>query len=277
MQKRKVQASSSLKHLILLIAVFVIFFPLVVLIFNAFKNKKEMGQTTVFEPPGNFFNFDNFRLVLERADLGMAFWNTGVIIALSVLGNVILGTMVAYVLGRFKFKLSKAVMGAYLFSTIVPVITTQVATFTVVHQLGLYNTIWAPIALYLGADVLQIFVYLQFVKNIPEELDESAMIEGASLFRIYRTIIFPLLTPATVTLIIIKTIRIYNDMITPYLYMPASHLSVVSTSLMRFSGERSTEWELMSAAIMMIMVPIILLYLIFQKYVFAGIVSGAVK
>ena len=75
--------------------------------------------------------------------------------------------------------------------------------------------------LYLGADVLQIVIYLQFVNSIPRDLDESAMIEGASLFQIYRSIIFPLLGPATATLVILKTISIYNDFYMPYLYMPA--------------------------------------------------------
>lgn len=277
MRKLQLYGLSGLKHLCVWLAVVSIVFPLVILAFNAFKTKEEMGALSVFDPPGSFLNFENFRVVIERGDLGLAFGNTLIIIAIAIIGNVILGTMVAYVLGRFKFRMSKAVMGAYLLSNIVPVVTTQVATFTVIHQLGLYNSIWAPIVLYLGADVLQIFIYLQFIRNIPEELDEAAMIEGASLFRIYRTIIFPLLTPATVTLVIIKTIRIYNDMFTPFLYMPSERLSVVSTSLMRFSAERSTEWELMSAAVFMVMVPIVILYLVFQKYVFAGIVSGAVK
>lgn len=268
---------TGLKHLVVLAAVGFIFFPLVILIFNALKSKDEFARTNVFDPPENWFNLDNFITVLERANLGTAFFNTGFIIVVTVIGNVIIGTMVAYALGRFKFKLNKWIMGAYLLATVIPSITTQVATFTVISNLGLYNTLWAPIVLFLGADVLQIFIYLQFIRSIPEELDESAMIEGASLFRIYAQIIVPLLTPATVTLMIIKTIKIYNDMYFPYLYMPASHLSVVSTSLMRFSAERGTEWELMSAAIWLVLIPVISLYFVFQRFVFAGIVSGAVK
>ncbi|BBI33379.1 sugar ABC transporter permease [Cohnella abietis] len=277
MNTMRFQPLSFLKHIMMWIAVAVIVFPPYVLVMNAFKDKKEFTQTSVFKLPASFLNFDNFIDVLQRAHLDKAYKNTITIIVIAVIGNILLGTMVAFVLGRFDFKLKKAVMGAYIAVSFVPTITTQVATFTVINNLHLYNTIWASIVLHFGTNVLQIFIYLQFIRNIPRELDEAAMMEGASLFRIYRTIIFPLLAPATATIAIIKTIDIYNDMFIPYLYMPSRSLVVVSTSLMNFSSERSTEWELMSAAILMIMVPIVVLYLFFQKYVFAGIVSGAVK
>ncbi|MCC3372131.1 carbohydrate ABC transporter permease [Cohnella sp. REN36] len=277
MSARKFTPLSLLKHAILWVAVAIIVFPPYILVLNALKTKQEFAQTSVFKLPENLFNFDNFISVVGRAHLDRAYRNTLIIIVVAVIGNVALGTMVAYILGRFDFKLKKAVMGAYIAVSFVPTITTQVATFTVIHHLHLYNTLWASIVLHLGTNVLQIFIYLQFLNNIPKELDEAAMMEGASLFRIYRTIIFPLLTPATATIIIIKTIDIYNDMFIPYLYMPAQKLTVVSTSLMNFSSERSTEWEMMSAAILLIMVPIVIVYLFFQKYVFAGIATGAVK
>jgi len=268
---------SFVKHAILWIAVAMIVFPPSILVLNAFKGKMEFTQTSVFKLPESFLNFENFAAVLERAHLVRAFSNTLFIIVLAIIGNVALGTMVAYILGRFDFKLKKAIMGAYIAVSFVPTITTQVATFTVINGLHLYNTLWASIVLHLGTNVLQIYIYLQFIHNIPKELDEAAMMEGASLLKIYRSIVFPLLAPATATIVIIKTIDIYNDMFIPYLYMPSQKLAVVSTSLMNFSSERSTEWELMSAAILMIMIPIVVLYLVFQKYVFAGIVNGAVK
>ncbi|MBW7453387.1 carbohydrate ABC transporter permease [Paenibacillus sepulcri] len=277
MSSRRFQPMALIKHACIWVAVFLIFFPPYILVLNAFKTKEEFTQTSVFQLPKNFFNFDNFMTVLERANLDRAYLNTLIIIVVAVIGNVALGTMVAYILGRFDFKLKKVIFGAYIAVSFIPMITTQVATFTVINNLHLFNTLFASIILHLGTDVLQIFIYLQFIRNIPAELDESAMMEGASLFKIYRTIIFPLLAPATATVVIIKTINIYNDMFIPFLYMPDQKLAVVSTSLMNFSSERSTEWELMSAAILMIMVPIIVLYLFFQKYVFAGIVSGAVK
>lgn len=265
------------KHAVLLFVVFLIFFPPYVLVVNSFKGKEEFNYTSTLALPESFFNFENFIHVLERGHILLAFQNTATIIILSLLGNVLLGTMVAYILGRFTFRLRSAVLGAYILASFIPVVTTQVATFSVIRDLGLFNSIYGPIILYLGADVIQIFIYLQFIKSIPYELDESAMLEGASLFRIYRSIIFPLLTPATATLVILKTINIYNDMYIPYLYMPSQDLAVVSTVLMRFFGENTSQWQYISAAILTIMIPMVIIYLLLQRYIFAGIISGSVK
>jgi multiple sugar transport system permease protein len=152
-----------------------------------------------------------------------------------------------------------------------------VATFSVIKFFGAYDHIFAPILLYIGADVLQIIIYLQFVGSIPRDLDESAMIEGASLFRIYRSVIFPLLAPATATLVILKTIGIYNDFYTPYLYMPSQELRVVSTAIYSFVGPNQAQLNVISAGILLIFLPTIVLFLFLQRYIFAGVVSGAVK
>lgn len=265
------------QYLLLLLATFVVVFPPYVVFVNAFKDKSEFGSGGPFTLPKSFGNWENFRVVFERAHMGEAFLNTFIIIIVSLVGNVLLGTMVAYAIGRFEFKGKSLVMASFLVATIIPTITTQVAVFSIIQKLHLFNTLSAPIILYIGADVVQIYIYMQFIKNIPYELDESAMIDGASLFRIYWNIIFPLLTPATATLVILKTINIYNDLYIPYLYMPKSKLGVVSTSIMRFAGINQAEWNYICAAILIIMVPTVVIYLFLQKYIFSGVTSGAVK
>ncbi|PQP89983.1 carbohydrate ABC transporter permease, partial [Paenibacillus sp. AR247] len=248
-----------------------------VVIINAFKSRDEFNSSSSMSLPHNFLNFENFKVVFERGGLLSGFGNILIIIVVSLALNILFGTMVAYVLGRFDFKLKPIVFGAYLVATIIPSITTQVATFGIIKSLGLYNTMGAPIVLYIGADVIQIILYLQFIRNIPYDLDESAMVEGASLFKIYRSIIFPLLTPATATLIILKTISIYNDMYIPYLYMPKQSLGVVTTVLMRFQGVNTADWNLICAAILVILLPTVILYFFLQRYIFEGVTSGAVK
>lgn len=265
------------KHAILWVVVFGVVFPPYILVVNAFKSKEEFTFSGTLDLPDSFLNFENFVHVLQRGQILLSFQNTVFIIVLSLVGNVILGTMVAYVLGRFNFRLKNLVFLAYIVVTFIPSVTTHVATFSIIRDLGLFNTPYGPILLYLGADVIQIFIYLQFVKSVPYELDESAMLEGASLFRIYRSIVFPLMAPATATVVILKTVNIYNDMYVPYLYMPAQDLAVVSTVLMRFFGQHTSEWQYISAAILTIMIPMIIVYLVFQKFIFAGIVSGSVK
>lgn len=266
-----------MQYALLMIAGFVILFPPYVVFLSAFKGTEEYYSSGIFDWPDSFLNFGNFRMVLERGDFLAAFTNTGIILAVSLTGFVLMGTMIAYVLGRFRFPGRNWILGAYIFATVIPMVTTQVATFKIIQTLGLFNTYFAPTLIYVGADVVTIYIFLQFVEKIPYELDESAMMEGASLFKIYRTIIFPLLAPATATVVILKTIHIYNDMYIPYLYMPSQKLGVVSTQLMRFQGVNSAKWELLSAAIVLIILPMVVLFLLLQRYVFSGITSGAVK
>ncbi|TYP74721.1 carbohydrate ABC transporter permease [Paenibacillus methanolicus] len=275
MTTRRFDFVQPIKYVFLLIGAFVVLFPPYVVLVNAFKREDEGGSP--FALPASFLNMDNFKTVFERADLGHAFLNTLVIIVASLIGNIILGTMVAFALGRIEFRGKGIILGAFLFATLIPTITTQVVVFSLLQDLGLYNTLGAPIMLFIGADVVQIYIYLQFIKNIPEELDESAMMDGASLFRIYRTVIFPLLGPATATLVILKTINIYNELYIPFLYMPKTELVVVSTSIMRFAGNNQAQWGNICAAILLIMIPTVVMYLFLQKYIFSGVTSGAVK
>ncbi|MBW7456072.1 carbohydrate ABC transporter permease [Paenibacillus sepulcri] len=268
---------TTLKYVTIALALFVVFFPIYSVVIGAFKTQVEYYQSSVLSLPSNFLNFDNFKKVYDVGDLGLGFRNTLIILVSAVAGNVLIGTMVAYALGRFDFALKKPIMGMYLVAQVIPMVTTQVATFSVIQHLGLYNTMGAPILIYLGADVLQIVIYLQFVNSIPKDLDESAMMEGASLFRIYRSIIFPLLQPATATLIILKTISIYNDFYTPYLYMPSQKLKVVSTAIYSFVGPNAAQVNVISAGILIIFIPTVLLFLFLQRYIFAGVTNGAVK
>lgn len=275
MQVKRFDPIHVLKYLLLVFATFVVLFPPYVVLVNAFKTENE--GSSPFALPESFFNFSNFATVIERADILQAFSNTFVIVIASLAGNVLLGTMVAYAIGRIEFKGKTQILGAFLVATIIPTITTQVVVFSLIQSMGLYNSLYAPILLFIGADVIQIYIYLQFIKNIPYELDESAMMDGASLFRIYAGIIFPLLGPATATLIILKTINIYNELYIPFLYMPKQELVVVSTSIMRFAGNNQAQWGNICAAILIIMIPTVLLYLFLQKYIFSGVTNGAVK
>jgi raffinose/stachyose/melibiose transport system permease protein len=275
--RNKLNLSKLFQFVSLFIATFIILFPIYTIAVGSFKTKEEYLKTSKFSLPDSFFNFENFLIAFDKGRLGLGFYNTAIIILIAVAGNVLLGTMVAFALGRFNFKLKSLIMGLYLAAAVIPLVTTQVATFSIIKAIGLYNTIWAPIVLYLGADVLQIVIYLQFINSIPKDLDESAMIEGASLFKIYRSVIFPLLAPATATVIILKTIAIYKDFYIPYLYMPSRDLQVVSTAIFAFVGPFAASWHIISAAIVLIFIPTAVLYLFLQRYIFSGVTSGSVK
>lgn len=271
------RAWSFVKYLSIAIAVFVILFPPYIIVVNAFKTSEEFFAKTAIALPDSFLHINNFIQAFKKANMPLAFGNTLFIVGVTLLLNILIGSAFCYAVGRFQFKFKGVLVGLFLFATIIPQITTQVVNYKTIQMLGLTNNLMGPVLLYVGADILQIYIFLQFIRNIPYELDESAMLEGASLFRVFRSIIFPLLGPATATIVILKTISIYNDMFVPYLYLPRPEHVVVSTSLMRFFSINSGDWQMISSAILIIMIPTAILYLFLQKYIFAGVTSGAVK
>ncbi|MFC4304288.1 carbohydrate ABC transporter permease [Cohnella boryungensis] len=276
MERYENPAFTLFKYFTLGLATLIVLFPIYSVVVGAFKTREEFYSSGL-SLPDNFLNFDNFVRVFEVGKLDIGFLNILTILAVAVCGNIVFGSMVAYAVGRFDFKLKGSIIGLFLIGQLIPTITTQVAIFSVVKSLMLYNKLAVAMVLYMGADVLQIIIYLQFVKSIPKDLDENAMIEGASLFRIYRSIIFPLLGPATATLVILKTIYIYNDFTVPFLFMQAEKLQVVSTAMASFVGPNAAQLNLISAAVLIIFIPTVAIFLLLQRYIFSGVTNGAVK
>lgn len=250
--------------------------PLVVLGITSLKSPKDYATSGPLDLPKSL-TFSNFTRAFTEAKMGEAFLNTTFILVISVAGTIIIGTMTAYALDRFQFRFKKLVVASFLVATLVPGVTTQVATFQVVNTLGLYNTRWAPIVLFLGTDIVSIYIFVQFMRSIPISLDEAAKLDGANHFRIYRSIIFPLLKPAIATVIIIKGIAVYNEFYIPFLYMPDSDLGVISTSLFRFKGPLGTQWEVLSAGAVIVIVPTLIIFLLLQRWIYNGISAGATK
>lgn len=255
----------------------IILIPMVALLFASLKTPKEYLSTRPFDPPSNWFNFENFAIAFEKGQMFNGFVNTGLIMSVSLIGTVLIGTMAAYALDRFKFAGSKLVLGLFLTAALVPGVTTQVATFQIVVGLGLFNTHWAAIVLFMGTDIIAIYIFIQFMASIPKSLDESAMIDGASHFTVYWRIIFPNLIPAVITVLIIKGIAIYNEFYIPFLYMPGRELGVISTSLFRFKGPFSASWELIAAGTIVVILPSLVVFLLLQRFIYRGLTSGAVK
>lgn len=264
-------------YALLILITIAVLVPLYIVVSLSFKTLAEVNNSNVFALPESFGYLDNYIFIWTRGKLLRGFKNTGILIITSLIGSITMGTMVAYVLSRFEFKLKKAVYILFMFPIVVPAVTTQVATFTIVRSLGLYNTIWAGIILYISTDMLLIYIFLQHIEKIPVSLDESARTDGASYWTIYRKIILLQLRPAIVTGIIIKTLTIYNDLFTPYLYMPKSRLKTVTTSILAFVADRTSDWGVVSAGIVSAIIPTVILYLLLQKYIISGVVDGAVK
>jgi multiple sugar transport system permease protein len=266
-----------IKYASLLLGCIIAVLPLIVIFIASFKTENEFYKTPIFSLPSNFFNFQNFIAAFEGGGMLKGLWNTSIILVFSCLGTIIIGSMTAYVLSRFKFKFNNLVSNLFLLAALIPTVSTQVATFQIVNALGLFNTIGSNIILFIGTDIISIYIFLQFLNGIPRDLDEAALIDGASFFGIYLRIILPLLKPAIATVLIIKIVAIYNDFYTPFLYMPDKDLGVISTSLFRFIGPYSANWQVICAGIVITIIPTLIIFLLLQKYIYNGLIQGSVK
>lgn len=264
-------------YFILLTAIFVVLLPLFIVWNVSLKDTAEYWEKGVYSIPDNMLNLANYVEAFKSGKFMIAFKNTFILIAVCVPCSILFGTMVAYILGRFQFKSKALVMGAFTLPTFVPAMTTTIATFTLVKNLGIYNTIFAGMLLYIGSDIVQIYIFLQFVKQIPMALDESAKLDGASRIRIFYSIILPQMKPAIATTAILKILNIYNDFFTPYMYMPKSSLRTVATALNTFASDKMANWPLMSAAIVFVALPTLVIYFLLQKQIIGGVTDGAVK
>ncbi|MFF4082520.1 carbohydrate ABC transporter permease [Streptomyces sp. NPDC001777] len=267
----------TLVYLSLVVASLVVLLPLSVIFLTSLKTSKEAAEGNALSLPGNWLNFDNYMTAFSDGRMLTAFGNTTFILLFSITGTVLIGSMTAYAIDRFHFRAKKLVMGLFLIAALVPGVTTQVATFQVINGFGLFDTRWAPILLYMGTDIVSIYIFLQFIRGIPVSLDEAARLDGANSFTVYRKIIFPLLKPAIATVVIIKGITVYNDFYIPFLYMPSQELGTISTALFRFKGPFGAHWENISAGAVLVIVPTLIAFLFLQRYIYNGFAQGATK
>jgi multiple sugar transport system permease protein len=248
----------------------------VVIFIASFKNENEFYNTPIYSLPGSL-NLQNFADAFTGGQMLQGFLNTTIILVISCVGTIIIGSMTAYVLSRFNFRFNSVISSLFLLAALIPTVSTNVATFQIINFFHLFNTMGSNIILFLGTDVISIYIFLQFLNGIPKDLDEAALIDGASFFQIYRTVILPLLKPAIATVLIIKAVAIYNDFYTPFLYMPAKGLGTISTSLFRFIGPYNAHWEVICAGVVITIIPTLLVFLFLQKYIYNGLIQGSVK
>lgn len=270
--------SQLLKQLLCLAMVAVVLAPIVLVLFAAFKTKADMVKISpLLLPPKSRFTLENFRKVLNDKYLLVGFKNTGIILVVSIFFNVLFGTITAFIIERFQFRFKKIIVGLFFAGMLIPTFVTEIARFKIINGLGLYNSLGAPIIIYVASDLMQLYIYRQFISGLSVSLDEAALLDGCSYFGLFVRIIFPLLAPATATVCIIKAINIINDMYIPYLYMPKNKLRTLTTFLMNYANAQQGSWQTLAAGIIIIMIPTIAIYVFFQKYILAGVAAGAVK
>ena len=193
--------------------------PIVSCITTAFKTDAEYQNTNVMAFPGSWLNFDNFVNAFKTANMGRAFLNSVIVMVVVLTVSVIVGSQLAYVLNRFKFPGNGFIRNLYTIAALLPAVAMQVTVYQIMSDLHLVNSLGGYIIMSCGTDVISMYIFIQFMENIPLSLDESAIIDGANYWQIYWKIMLPLLKPAIVTSCILKGVGVYNEYYAANLYL----------------------------------------------------------
>ncbi len=266
------------KYVSLVFFAFCAVIPIVSCVITAFKTDAEYKATNVMTLPESWFNFDNFVNAFQKANMLLTFRNSVIVLVVVVAGSILIGTQLAYVLNRFKFPGNGIIRNLFTFAALLPMVAMQVAVYEIMVSLNFVNTLYGYIIMMMGTDVIAIYIFIQYFENLPVSLDESAIIDGASYFTIYRKILLPLLKPAIVTAIILKGANTYNEYYNAQLYLQdKTRLCTVSTSLYTFTGPLGSQYNLICAGVIISMLPALIVFIACQNQIYSGVAAGAVK
>lgn len=266
------------KYFSLLLATFLALLPLVSCLLVSFKTDEEYQLTPVMQLPENLLNFENFRRVWVDGDMGRAFATSFFVVVVVVAFSVLVGSMLAYVLNRFRFPGNGLIRNLFLFATLIPGIAMQVTIYQIMSSLGLVNSLIGYIILQCGTDVISIYIFLQFFENLSVSLDESAILDGCTYFGVFFKILFPLLRPAIVTVMILKGIGVYNEYYAANLYLQdKTRFVTVSTALYTFTGPFGNAYNLICAGVILTLIPMLVIFIACQKQIYSGLAAGSVK
>ncbi|MDC7288054.1 carbohydrate ABC transporter permease [Blautia schinkii] len=265
------------KYVMLAGAALIALIPVCVCVLTAFKTTEEYNTTSVLELPKSFLNFENFKVAFQQANMLKGFLNTAIVLVVVLTVSVFIGAMLAYVLNRFKFKGNAVIQNLFMFAALIPGIATQVTVYQIMFSLGLINRLYGYMIVLMGTDIISIYIFLQFFENLPVSLDESAIVDGCTYFGVFFKILFPLLKPAIVTSLVLKGVGVYNEYYMSNLYLQSSELKTISTALYKFTGPYGNQYNYICAGVLITIIPILILFLIFQKQVYGGMAAGAVK
>ena len=267
-----------IKYASLILMAFISILPIVVCVITAFKTDSEYRSTNVMTLPESWGYFDNFQIAWQKANMNVAFFNSALVLVVVLAGSIKFGTMLAYILNRFSFPGNNLLRNLFLFATLIPGIATQVTVYQIMYKLNLINSLPGYMILLMGADVIGIYIFIQFFENIPLSLDESAIMDGATYFGVFFKILLPLLKPAIITVMILKGVGTYNEYYMSNLYLQTkTTLVTVSTSLFTFTGPLGSQYNYICAGVLITMIPALIIFILAQKQIYSGLTNGAVK
>ncbi|GGH23221.1 carbohydrate ABC transporter permease [Paenibacillus segetis] len=274
---RKVKFGSILTFIFLVVAAAFTLFPIYMGLLNSLKTEGEMLNNILAWP--KTFQFSNYRDAFNKINFLQSLWNTGVVVIVGLAGIIIFASMAGYKLSRTSGKLSSVLFSLFVMSMLVPFHSVMITLNKIAKVLSLQGSTIGLGLIYIGLGVsMAIFLYHGFVKSVPRELDEAAVIDGCGEVRLFFKIIFPLLLPITATIAILNALWMWNDFLLPLLMLTDSdHYTLLLSTNMLFGQYGNNDWSAILASLILAMLPVIILYLLLQKYILNGVVDGAVK
>ncbi|PQF20801.1 carbohydrate ABC transporter permease [Enterococcus mundtii] len=251
------------------------FYPFFLVVINSFKTKAEIFQNTLTLPAG--LTLDNYIESFERLDFFKSAANSLLITIGSLVLIVFVSSMAAYALSRNTSRLSSFLYFIVAIGLLIPFQGIMIPLISLFGQVSMLNQPGLML-MYLGlATSMSTFLYYGALRGIPKSLDEAALIDGANTFQIYWKVIFPLLKPTTVTVIVLNALWFWNDYLLPSLSINKAGMYTIPLRMFYFFGEFNKQWHLALAALVIVVLPIIILFVVLQKHVVKGISDGAVK
>jgi raffinose/stachyose/melibiose transport system permease protein len=275
-QTGKNKLSLAVKYVMLGIFSFICLYPLLWLALSSFKTNTELYENPWGLPQN--FGFDNYIQAITEGHILQYFFNSVIIAVTAVVAAVFLSSMVSYAIARMKWKLSKLTMHVFLMGMMIPVYAMVVPLFSMFNKLQLLNTHWAVIIPHIAiAFPMAIFIMSGFLRSLPGELEEAAVMDGCNIYQIFFRIIMPIAKSSIVTVAVVTFINIWNDLLFPQIFLTDSSKMTLPVGLTEFQGQYATNYVVEIAAVVITVIPSIIVYMGLHKHIMEGMVAGAVK
>jgi raffinose/stachyose/melibiose transport system permease protein len=261
----------------LIVVVIVFIIPFLFILTTAAKPSAQAALFR-FSWPTKFQLFQNMRDVFAYGDYRMlrALWNSTLLTVGSVTLIVLLAALVAYVMQRRADRVAAIVSAIMLAGLIIP--PAVVPTIFLLQQIGIYKTLIGMILIEVALTLsFATLVFRAFMASIPKEIDEAAIIDGASSMQVFFRVVLPLLRPAIITVIVVSAVGIYNDFVGPLYFLPGERNVTAQLTLYSFMSQFNSQWNLLFADVIIITIPPLIMFIFFQRQIVSGMTTGAIK
>jgi raffinose/stachyose/melibiose transport system permease protein len=256
----------------------VFLYPLAFALFVSLKEAKELYSNPLWIP--SEFAWENYRIAWYRMGYPRALFNTVVITVSSLISIVVVASLAAYPLARFNIRLNQIMYVVFLAIIMVPYQTVMVPLVKQFYSLGLVNNYLSMVIFYTASapgTPFAVFLFVGFMRTLPRELEEAAVMDGCTPFQVFSLIVIPLIRPAIVTVLIIGLMWTWNSFLMPLILLPSEKVMPLTPKIGRFFEEFNAQWTHAFAGAVMTMLPGIVAYFFLQKHFIKGLTAGAIK